>query len=72
MKLRKSSGDGSSRRLMISRACETISDFVDYSDRESILPPGAETSEYRKRFEAAYPFQPDVIDVLYQRLGKFP
>ena len=39
---------------------------------ESILPPGTEPSEYRKRFEAAYPFQPEVIDVLFQRWGSFP
>ncbi len=49
-----------------------IRDFMDYADRESILPPGTEPSEYRKRFEAAYPFQPEVIEVLYQRWGSFP
>ena len=51
---------------------ETIRDFMDYADRESILPPGTEPSEYRKQFEAAYPFQPEVIDVLFQRWGSFP
>ena len=51
---------------------ETIRDFMDYADGESILPPGTEPSEYRKRFEAAYPFQPEVIDVLFQRWGSFP
>ena len=54
------------------RAGEAIQDFMDYADRESILPPGTQPSEYRKRFEAAYPFQPEVIDVLYQRWGSFP
>ena len=54
------------------RTGEAIRDFMDYADRESILPPGTEPSEYRKRFEAAYPFQPEVIDVLYQRWGSFP
>ena len=53
-------------------ASEAIRDFMDYADRESILPPGTEPSEYRKRFEAAYPFQPEAIDVLYQRWGSFP
>ena len=51
---------------------EAIRDFMDYAGVESILPPGTEPSEYRKRFEAAYPFQPEVIDVLFQRWGSFP
>ena len=54
------------------RASEAIRDFMDYAGVESILPPGTEPSEYRKRFEAAYPFQPEAIDVLYQRWGSFP
>ena len=51
---------------------ETIRDFMDYAGRESILPPGTEPSEYRKRFEAAYPFQPEVIDVLLSAVGQLP
>lgn len=47
-------------------------EFVNYADRESILPPGAQKSEYRERFVASYPFQPEVIDVLYHRWGSFP
>ena len=54
------------------RAGEVIRDFMDYANQESILPPGTEPSEYRKRFEAAYPFQPETIDVLYQRWGSYP
>ena len=54
------------------RAGEVIRDFMDYANQESILPPGTEPSEYRKRFEAAYPFQPEAIDVLYQRWGSYP
>ena len=53
-------------------ARRVIHDFMDYAIKESILPPGTEPSEYRKRFEAAYPFQPEAIDVLYQRWGSFP
>lgn len=53
-------------------AGEVIQDFMDYAAKESMLPPGTEPSEYRKRFEAAYPFLPEVIDVLYQRWGSFP
>ena len=54
------------------RANEAIQDFMDYAEMESILPPETEPSEYRKQFEAAYPFQPEAIDVLYQRWGSFP
>ena len=53
-------------------AGEIIQDFMDYAVKESMLPPETEPSEYRKRFEAAYPFLPEVIDVLYQRWGSFP
>ncbi len=53
-------------------AAEAIQDFMNYADKESILPAGTEPSEYRKRFEAAYPFQPEAIDVLYQRWGSYP
>ncbi len=56
----------------IERAREVVAEFTDYADRESILPLGTEPSEYRKRFEASYPFQPEAVDVLYQRWGSFP
>lgn len=49
-----------------------ISVFMDYAARESLLPAGVEPSDYRARFQASYPFLPDVIDVLYQRWGSFP
>src|SRR4030067_2896683 len=48
-----------------------LSDFMDYAQRESLLPAGVEASEYRKRFEASYPFLPEVIDILYHRWGSF-
>ena len=54
------------------RAREVVADFTDYAEKESILPPGSEPSEYRNRFEASYPFQPEAIDVLYQRWGSYP
>ncbi len=53
-------------------ADEVIQDYMNYADKQSILPSGTEPSEYRKRFEAAYPFQPEAIDVLYQRWGSYP
>ena len=52
-------------------AAREIAAFMDYAERESLLPAGVEASEYRQRFEASYPFLPDVVDVLYQRWGSY-
>lgn len=52
-------------------AAGQIGAFMDYAIRENILPAGSEPSQYRERFAAAYPFLPDVVDVLYQRWGSF-
>ncbi len=52
-------------------AGKEITAFMDYAGRESLLPAGVEASEYRQRFEASYPFLPDVVDILYQRWGSF-
>ena len=46
--------------------------FVNYVAEEKILPSGVQKSEYQERFMESYPFQPEVIDVLYQRWGGFP
>ena len=53
------------------RASQVVDDFVRYARKESLLLP-EETTEYRKRFKASYPFLPDTIDVLYQRWGSLP
>ena len=47
-------------------------EFAKYAKQESILPPGTQESEYREQFMENYPFQPEVIDVLYKRWGSFP
>lgn len=47
-------------------------EFAKYARQENILPPGIQESEYRKQFMESYPFQSEVIDVLYQRWGSFP
>lgn len=52
-------------------AAKVIAGFMDYATRETLLPAGVEASEYRQRFEASYPFLPEVVDVLYQRWGSF-
>jgi len=53
-------------------ATEVINDFLDYAERERILPEEVDIANYRERFKASYPFQPEVIDVLYKRWGSFP
>jgi hypothetical protein len=64
------------RRLFSSideeEAKKVIEKFIDYAEREGILPAGMDPSDYRKRFMDSYPFLPEVIDVLYHRWGSFP
>ena len=63
------------RRLFSSideqRMQEAVGEFLEYAVRELLLPAGVEPSEYRRRFEASYPFLPEVVDILYQRWGSF-
>ncbi|MDI6716325.1 MAG: DUF499 domain-containing protein [Actinomycetota bacterium] len=54
-----------------SLANKSIQEFMDYANRETLLPSGVEPSEYRIRFQASYPFLPEVVDVLYHRWGSF-
>lgn len=64
------------RRLFSSvdenNALQVVIDFIEYAQKEGILPSGIEVSEYRNRFLDSYPFLPEVIDVLYHRWGSFP
>lgn len=52
-------------------AKKVVSEFVNFAEREGILPAGIEPAEYKERFLKSYPFMPEVIDVLYQRWGSF-
>ncbi len=54
------------------RAKTTVSEFVDYAEKEGILPVGREPSEYKESFLESFPFMPEVVEVLYQRWGSFP
>ena len=64
------------RRLFSSidenEARKIIELFLDYAQREKILPEDIEPADYRKKFIKSYPFQPEVIDILYKRWGSFP
>lgn len=65
------------RRRLFSNVDETkaervVSEFMDYAERENILPIGIEPSKYRDEFIESYPFFPEVVSVLYQRWGSFP
>ncbi|MDI6786178.1 MAG: DUF499 domain-containing protein [bacterium] len=50
---------------------EVVTKFMEYGEKEGILPAELLTSEYRDRFLDSYPFMPEVVDVLYHRWGSF-
>ncbi|MCG2828535.1 ATP-binding protein [Methanothermobacter sp. K4] len=60
------------RRIDESAAAEVIETFIEKAESEGILPEGIDAAEYREVFRKSYPFQPEVIDVLYERWGSFP
>lgn len=49
-----------------------VSEFLEYAEKEGILPVGKELSEYREKFQDSYPFSPEVVEVLYHQWGSFP
>jgi len=53
-------------------AKKVIAVFIEYVEKEGILPAGVEPSEYRSRCLDSYPFIPELVDVLYHRWGSFP
>ena len=48
-----------------------IEEFLDYAEKEGFLPEDTDRSIYREKFMKSYPFQPEVIDILYKRWGSF-
>lgn len=50
-------------------AAHIVDEFVDYCDREGLIPEGMQPSKYREDFLNSYPFLPQVIKVLYERWG---
>ncbi|HEY65250.1 MAG TPA: ATP-binding protein [Caldilineae bacterium] len=58
-------------RIDQGKMAQAVNRFLHYAEQENLLPAGVEPSEYRERFLAAYPFLPEVIDILYQRWGSF-
>ena len=53
-------------------AKKVVTEFIEYAEKEGILPAGLLPTEYRDRFLSSYPFMPEVVDVLYHRWGSFP
>ncbi|MDP3622689.1 MAG: DUF499 domain-containing protein [Methanobacteriaceae archaeon] len=53
-------------------ATQIVSEFMDYAENENLLPENIEKADYKKKFLKSYPFQPEVIDVLYKRWGSYP
>jgi hypothetical protein len=54
------------------KAKTTVSEFVNYAEKEGVLPAGKEPSEYRESFLESFPFMPEVVEVLYHRWGSYP
>jgi predicted AAA+ superfamily ATPase len=50
---------------------KSISEFMRFAEKDEILPPGLQLSEYRDRFSDSYPFMPEVVDLLYH-VGELP
>ncbi len=46
--------------------------FELYKKLGADVPPEVKETEYRDRIEHAYPFHPELIDVLYERWGSYP
>ena len=42
-----------------------------YQEHHSDLPPKARDANFRERMELAYPFHPDVIDILYEKWSTY-
>lgn len=55
----------------IEAAKNNVKKFIEYAEKEDILPAGTQASEYRNRFYDSYPFMPEVIDILYHRWGSY-
>ena len=53
-------------------ASKIVNQIIDYAELENILPDNLDKSDYKHKFLKSYPFQPEVIDVLYKRWGSFP
>ncbi len=49
-----------------------VDGFMDYAEKEGLIPAGMQPSQYRERFLDSYPFMPEVVDILYHRWGSFP
>lgn len=56
----------------LDKAKTNIAEFIEYAEREGILPAGKGISEYRQKFDDSYPFLPDVVETLYHRWGTLP
>lgn len=50
-----------------------VLDYFDlYQKHKDELPVKVKDSDYRRKMELAYPFHPEVIDILYEKWGTYP
>ncbi|QDA32048.1 ATP-binding protein [Thermococcus indicus] len=60
------------KRIDESEMEAVVKRVVEYLEKEGLIPEGLNAYQYRQRFLRSYPFQPEVIDVLYHRWGSLP
>ena len=51
------------------KAKDTVIEYAEFCAKNNMLPTGTSERQYAEKFMRSYPFQPDVIDVLYERWG---
>jgi len=50
-------------------AKKTIEEFIKYAKKGDLFPSNIDISKYKEKFLKSFPFQPEVIDVLYHNWG---
>lgn len=60
------------KRIDDSEVEAIVKKVVDYLESENLIPEGLNAYQYRQKFLRSYPFQPEVVEVLYYRWGSLP
>jgi len=59
-------------KINMNEAEKVIDEFTEYAENEKLFPPNIDKITYKARFLKSFPFQPEVIDILYKRWGSYP
>lgn len=57
------------KEINASKRKQVVDEFITYYEQKGMLP---HETDYRKKFEASYPFHPFLIDTLYGRVSSIP